>query len=126
MFTIGGVSINPSMEWTDQFSSQVVEQTTRRTLTGKLVIYSASLQKGQKVTLVSTEEYGWLTRAQADALLALAEIPGVIYSMVRNGETYNVVFRHDEPPAIDLRPLIPRMSMESTDYLVGTIKLLIV
>ena len=46
MFTIGGVSINPSMEWTDQFSSQVVEQTTRRTLTGKLVIYSASLQKG--------------------------------------------------------------------------------
>lgn len=126
MFSIGGVALNVSMQWQDRHVSQDVEQTVRRTLTGNMVVFSAGLVKGQKVTLVSTEESGWLTKATVDSLLALASVPGAVYSMIHAGVSYSVIFRHDESPAVDFQPLIPRMSMGDGDYMIGTIKLRVI
>ncbi len=125
MFSIGGVQLNPSMVWEDQYVSSQVEQTVRRTLQGRMVAFSGPLVGGRNATFSGGDDHGWLTVATLNSLLSLAAVPGAIYTMVRGEESYSVMFRHNDPPAVDMRMLIPRTAVAGTDYVAGTIKLII-
>lgn len=126
MVILGGLTLNHNMIWTDRYSSQTVEQTTKRTLTGRLVVFSAGLTAGLSITLVAQEDAGWLTKAQVDALLVMAAVPGAIYQLTYGSDTYNVMFKNDSPPAVEFKPIIYRMAAQDGDYLIGTIKLITV
>jgi hypothetical protein len=122
--TLGGVTLSDSMVWAERYGSFGVAQNVRRTLGGTIYLSSAKLVGGVPITLEATEEYGWLTRTQAQSILALAADPDGLYTLVFNGVSYSVAFRHNEPPAVALRPLIPRTADEAGDWLVGAIKLI--
>lgn len=123
---LGGVELNPNMVWTDRFVSTAVAQTVKRTLGGVPVVFSVPLYRGSNITLVATEEYGWLSGTVVQQLITMASSPGAVYSLEVETDTYSVIFRHDEPPAVEMTPLIPRTNQNSGDFFIGQIKLLYV
>lgn len=124
--TLGGVTLSPHMVWVDRDAAFGVQQTRLRTLGGKQVVYTQALSKGQEITLEAQSDTGWLTKAQVDAMLGLAQTPGAIYVFDYDGTTYNVIFRHDDPPAVDFTPIVYRNNQEATDYFTGVLKLVTV
>lgn len=126
MIRLNGIELNNNLQWAERFTVQSVAQSVRRTLAGNMVIYAGQLNKGENITLVGSEDYGWLTKTQVEAIRAIAQIPMVIYTLEFDGQFYQVVFRHHEAPAIEFRPLVHRETHENTDYFIGTIKLMTV
>ncbi len=119
---LDGFDLNQQMIWVERHQSQSVAQVTDRLLGGGVVIHSAPLTNGDKITLQATNNTGWLTKLQRDYVLSLAASAGSIHVLQYNGETFNVMFRHEEPPAVDLKPIIDRPTHDNTDYFIGTIK----
>lgn len=111
--------------WTDRYSCQTVEQTSKRTLGGRLVIFTGELVAGRRITLQAATDQGWLTRDQVAAVLALAAVPGAVYLLEFGSETHNVVFDH-EAGAVDMQPLLARTVDQQGDFFTGEIKLLTV
>ena len=126
---LGGVTLNPSMNWSDRFQSSQVAQTVNRTVGGRAIVFATPLKAGRKITLESTQDNGWIDYPTVQVLLGMAEIVGGVFLFEcgdENGyiEQFNVVFRHNEPPALELAPHVHRPSHESTDVMYGKIKLL--
>lgn len=124
---LGGVTLPPNMVWEDRYKWAPVRQEVRTTLGGRPVVFSGSLTAGRRITLVAYSDQGWLTKAQVDAINLLAAVAGAEYAFsIGEGlaqENYTVVFRHDEPPAVEFDPVIPRAVPVDGDYFVGRIKL---
>jgi len=123
---LGGVTLSPHMVWQDEFTYSVVAQSSLRTLGGDVKVYSQQLQKGVPITLVATEDTGWLTKDQVRDTAALADAAGNTYSLTLGVQSFTVVFRHHEPPAFEASALIPRVDAPDTDYYTATIKLMTV
>ena len=124
---LDGVTLSQHMIWEDQFvDDQVAAQSTTRTLGGKLVVYSQQLNSGRPITLVAREDQGWLTKTQVEGVSALARVAGAIYLLTIGSESFNVMFRHHDPPAFSATPLIYRTNSASTDYFTAVIKLFVV
>ena len=126
---LGGLDLNPSMNWSDRFQSYQVAQTVSRTVGGRSVVFSSPLQAGRKITLESTQEQGWLTLAMVEDLMVMSSITGSSFLFECGDETgtpeaINVIFRHNEPPALEISPIINRPVHETTDMFFGKIKLL--
>ena len=121
---LDGFDLNQQLIWIERHQSQNVAQNVDRLLGGGVVIHSAPLTNGEKITLQATSSTGWLTKVQKDYILSLANGVGTTHVLDYNGTIMNVMFRHNEPPAVDLRPLIDRPVHDNTDYFIGTIKLL--
>lgn len=120
---LGGVTLPSNIVWEDKYKWNPVVQDVKTTLGGRPVVFSASLTAGRRITLVAYSDQGWLTLAQVEAIKALADVAGATYMLTIGAETFTVSFRHDEPPAVEFDPLIPRGVPESGDYFVGRIKL---
>lgn len=131
MISLGGIVLNNSMVWNERYSHSNVAQTMRRTLGGLLSISAVQLIAGAPITLQATESYGWLTRDQVLGVLALAEDPAGVYTLLFGNGSYQVRFRHHESPAVDFSPFVPRtddhVPIEGVkDYMIGAIKLITV
>lgn len=124
--SLGGVALDDSIIWEDRHLTQSVEQVVRRVLGGSPVVFAGALGAGVPITLVATANFGWITQAQADAVLALAAVPGNVISLVFGAQSFDVVFRHNDPPAVELEPFLARQTHLSTDHYTGRIKLLTV
>lgn len=123
---LDGLTLNGSLQWQERDGWQPVGQATRRTLGGNLVVYHQAIEAGMPITLEATEETGWIKRSVLTQLVQKASVPGAVYAFEYHGATYDVVFRHNEPPALEFRPLIPRATPLPDDYYIGTLKLLTV
>ncbi len=119
MISLGAVTLSPSMQWVDRHSFSPVAQSVRRTLGGGLLVYTQELFKGRPITLEAQADTGWITKSEA-----MAATPGGVFSLNIHGFVADVVFRHNEPPALDFAPLQPRATPLSTDYYTGNLKLL--
>lgn len=109
--------------WTDEFSPSV-PQTTLRTLDGSLVVFHGQHSAGLPITLESGADAGWRTRAQVEGIAAMAAVPGGVFALLLRGQTHQVMFRHQEPPAFEAKPLINRASPQAGDYYLATLKLM--
>lgn len=98
-------------------------QGAARRLDGGMVVWVRAQSGGRPITLEASEDH-WLTRAQADALRVLAAAPGASYALSLRGESYTVVFRHHDAPALDLAPLVDYADTEAADPYTGVIKLM--
>ncbi len=123
---IDTLDLPDNMLWTDRHQWLPVGQSVRRTVAGNVVTFAQSLIKGQPITLVANAAQGWLTLTQVDALKTLASTVGATYTLMIEAEIFVVQFRHEDFPAIEVEPLIPRLNEEATDFYSGTIKLLTV
>ncbi len=120
---LNGVTLSGSLQWTDRFSYTPVAQEVLTTLGGNPVVYSKSLHGNRPVTLVATEDTGWLTKSMVDSIIAIASVPGGVYTLNFHGEVLSVAFAHHQSPAIDLTPLQPKALPLSQDFYIGTVKL---
>lgn len=99
------ITLPSSLAWTDAHAWSPVSQSSKRTLDGTMVTFHRALKAGRPITLEGGQTWGWMTGAQVEAVAVLAASPGAIYPLQINGLTFQVAFRHDEPPAFEARPL---------------------
>lgn len=123
---LDGYALSPHMLWTDRHSYNQVEQTSLRTLGGRLKVFSHGLVKGRPITLEAVIDQGWLTLLQVKAVEARASVPGAVYSLVVGDESFNVMFRHTDGLPFEAAPLISRIEEADSDYYTCTLKLITV
>jgi hypothetical protein len=128
--SLDGITLNVNMVWAERYTSQRVAQSVRRTLGGTPVVFVGAIPKGLPITLQTVEVggglMGVLRRSVVTQLLERADVPGAVYILIFNGISYSVIFRSDDPPAVDMQPVLPRTADGADDYMRGSIKLLTV
>lgn len=121
------VALPAGLRWLDEWDDQSVTQTMRRRLDGSPTVYArANVSGGRPITL-EADSSQWLTRDVAAALVTLAQTLGTPYPLVfedRGGLSFHVLFRHQDAPALDLRPLVDYADPMGSDPIVGQIKLM--
>jgi hypothetical protein len=124
LFVLGGITLPDELVWPDEKEWSPVAQESRRTEGGRPVVFAAPLAGGRPITLESRVDRGWLTRAQVDDVLALAALPGASYTLTAHLASYTVLFRHEEPPAVEFQALVTyRVDAPPGDWYTGTIRL---
>ena len=124
VITLGGLALPSGLQWTNRHSSQAIQQTLDYALDGSPVIYSAAKSGGLLITLESLEDSGWFSQTQADAVMALAnQVLGATQALFFSFDDYTawVLFAHQTPPAVDLKPLYP-----ASDRYIGRVSLITV
>ena len=116
------------LQWADEWDlSATISSPTKRRRDGGMAIYPRALAAGRPITLVAPDFHP-LTRAQANALAALAAVPGASYTLtmpLRPGAPeFLVAFRADGEPPLELRPVIDYPDPEDDDLVAGTIRLM--
>lgn len=120
------------LQWVDELTWNKVEQNSEFSLTGALLIQEGVKQKGRFITLVGLDNMAWITREQGVTLLNMANTPGLIITcrFLHPGTlnalyTFNVMFRHFEKPAVDIKRILHWDQFESGAwYIVNSIKLM--
>lgn len=122
MITLDAISLPDSITWTDRDNYQPVSQTMRVARDGTPVIYHAPQLGGRPITIASTENSGWMRRDTLNALQALASTPGSQHALSIGDDEFTVIWRHDDPPAIQAEPLVARTTHDDGDYFRVTLK----
>lgn len=122
MVTLGGVALGYDIIWTDRHQSDGVYQSITPTAGGGQRITVQAKTVGHPITLEATDQQGWIAATLIPILKEMANQPDVAYDFDFHGlESFQVMFRHYEPPALALRPLID--GAEYGEWFIGTIKL---
>ncbi len=123
---LSGVTLPQGMVWEDENTYSKVAQSQIRTLGGNVLVYSQQLFEGLPITLISLQDQGWMTKQQVLDIQALADVSGAVYALEIETQNFQVMFRHQEPPAFTASALIPRVTTNLNDYYTATIKLMTV
>ncbi len=119
------VQLPRGLVWVDEFAWRPVESSTEYTLSGALVIDSATRLAGRPITLQGSEDAGWrgMTRAVVLAVQALASAPGATYVLtLADGRSFDVAFAPENP--FEARPLA-RPELPDADHpYVATLRLI--
>lgn len=111
------IELDPDLFWTDELQWQPVEQTAQRTVTGALIVSTASRVAGRPITLQPDDESSaWMSRATLDTLQAWASVPGREFLLDIRGTQYDVIFRHQDGPGVEARPVVHFSDVQSGDW----------
>ena len=67
----------PDLFWEDEFDWFPVGQTQEYSLTGDLIIEESVKQNGRPISLVGSENLGWIEKTTLDSLIASSQIPNL-------------------------------------------------
>jgi hypothetical protein len=126
MIRLDTVALPDGLVWTDEFAAQTVAQTVRRTLDGSVVVFYGQHSGGLPITLESEPDAGWLTRTQVEALKLRADSPGGVFTLELRGQVFQVMFRHQEPPAFEAKSLVALANPQPGDFYLASLKLMTV
>ena len=122
------ITLTDDLLRTDEHGWSPVRQGVTPTLTGALVIDVSVLQAGEPITLAGARQgpdglpYGLISRADFSRLRAMSAQPGKVWSLTLRGVTYQVVWRHEDPPALDAQDLIDYSDPEDSDWVIPVLK----
>jgi len=123
---LSNVTLSGGLLWTDRWGQHNVAQKTLRTLGGLPVFYHAKLHSAVPITLESLEDQGWQTGATVEALYNLASVAGAQYLLDLGPIQFSVMFRHEDAPAFEATPMIPKTLADAGDYFTIKMKLITV
>lgn len=133
VITLGALSLTGDLQWIDEYAtgSDLVGQQVTTSVTGAQIIQASAQQAGRKVTLQGQmsgrDGFGAITRAQVDALRALAATPGTVYTLtLTDGRAFACVFRRDDGAAVEAAPLKHVWPPQPDDLYFPTIRLILV
>lgn len=110
----------------DEHSHSPVRQAITPTLTGALWIDVSEMQGGEPITLRGFQSgssyYGEITRELFSQLRAAADVPGQTFTLTWRGTAYQVVWRHEDPPALDAEDVTDYYDPEPTDLVIPIMK----
>ena len=118
------VTLPPDLIWSDEFAWRQVEQTTRYSTTGALIVDQWSKQAGRPMTLRGDATYGWALRSLLNTLNAWAAQTELELTLLRNGAYWTVMF-DIAAGAIEAEPIVPYSDPEDGDYYAITLRFLI-
>lgn len=130
--TVFSIDLPKDLHWQEELSWSAVEQNVEHSLTGALLIQEGVKLKGRQITLVGKDDMAWIDRSKGLTLLSMANSPGLIMTLKflePVSETvafsFNVMFRHFEKPALDIRHIKQWDQFEpGAWYIVNSIKLM--
>jgi len=107
MISLEGVTLDPSLLWTDENNWAPVEQAIQRTVTGALIVSSSARVGGRPITLQPEDDSSsWMNQATVTALRNLTVTPGRVMTLTLRGTNRSVIFRHHESPALEAVPIV--------------------
>lgn len=128
-YITGGIdlALPQDLEWVDEFSWSPVQQSIETTLTGALVIQESKQLRGRPITLQGKDDMGWVQRTTGNTLMQLRDTAGCAMILsyekyvdnVYTGEVlfeYDVMFRHYEPPPLELENVLRYDNFEQTAW----------
>lgn len=122
---LGSVTLPAGLRWVDEMAWAPVRQSALRRLDGSLIVFAGAAQTGRPITLEADENY-WITRSVVSSLATLALSVGSSWTLAIRGASYTVMFRHQDPPVLDLSPMIDYETTADDDSFVGKIKLMVI
>lgn len=126
MITLDGITLPAGLLWSDEFAMPRVAQNMRRTLDGSMVVFYGEMRDGLPITLESEVDSGWFTRTQIEAIALRAASPGGVYALTLRNQTWSVMFRHQDAPAFEAKPLVSKTNPQPGDFYLATLKLMTV
>jgi hypothetical protein len=118
-------NLSDDMEWVDEFSWAPVAQERYRTLTGAQWLFEAELVEGRPITLVASDDRGWISRADVEALLLMASGANSDLTLSLRGNDYTVAFDRSQG-AIGARAVLPLADVDPDDAWIVTVRLITV
>jgi len=105
----------PDLIIQDEFQFSGVGTRVSHSLAGTPIIWQQE-EKGQPITLVGSNDSGWIPRSDLEALFALTRVPKATYVLIYENRSLTVRFRHEEPPVITATPVNPRPNSSASDF----------
>lgn len=124
--SLSTIQLRDGLIWTDRWSQHSIVQKSFRTLGGLPKFYYAKTYKNVPITLASLPDSGWQTKETVEQLLALAKMDGGQFVLTIGADTFSVMFDHENAPAFDAQPIIPRGEPVAGDWFTITLKLVTV
>ena len=119
MKSLGDIILPDSLQWTNRYEWAPVAVEIARTLGGSQVVWSSPLVGGRPIDLEAEGDVTWLDSNQVKAIYAMAVQPGGVFTLAWEGVNFQVMFRHQDPPATSFKPLWPNSTLFN-----GSIKLM--
>lgn len=119
------IELDPDLYWTDEHDWHPVTQSVERALTGALIIQIAgdAATPGRPITLAPEDDRSaWMKQSDLDELKAWAAIPGAVLQLTLRGRTRDVMFRHQDKPAIQAKPVTHFRDVQPDDDAIATFK----
>jgi hypothetical protein len=120
------VTLPDDLVRTDEHSYSPVRQAVTQTLSGGIWVDVSVALAGEPITLVggiNGETYwGDVSRETYAQLRTFADVPGQEYMLIWRGQTYTVLFRHEDPPALDGTDLIDYNTSDPADRIIINLK----
>ena len=119
------VELDKALYWSDENNWAPVEQTAQRTITGALIVSSATRIAGRAITLEPPDdESAWMSRASVDQLRNWAAVAGQQMTLTLRGQDRTVIFRHHDGAGIEARPVVHYDDVVDTDNYLVTVRLM--
>ncbi|MCD8491659.1 MAG: hypothetical protein LRY51_07015 [Geovibrio sp.] len=110
------------MVWTNEFSAGLPSAVSVPCADGTSAVFTeAGVSFG--IDLESAEDDGWLSPYEAQQLKDAACAAGGVYLFSHRGREFRVRFRHEDAPALELRPVRPASGCGEKDCFYGKIRL---
>lgn len=105
--TYGGstLDLGDRLDWTDEYGWSPVQQATDYSVTGALLVQTATKLAGRPITLVGSETAAWISRDLCGALQGWAALPGIELDLMLRGALRRVIFNHDGQAGFAARPV---------------------
>lgn len=92
----------PDLFWEDEYQWFPVGQTHEYSLTGDLIVEESVKQNGRTISLVGSENLGWIDKSVLDALTASATIPNLKMTLtLANNQSFTVRWDLSKEKAIE-------------------------
>lgn len=118
------VTLNPDLFWSDENNWHPVEQTVQRTITGALIVSSATRVAGRPITLEpENDSSAWMPLGVVALLRNWAAVPGKVLTLTLRGVTRQVIFRHQDG-GLDARPVVHYNDADNADNYLCVVRLM--
>ena len=105
--TLDAIDLPDDLVWGDEFGWSNVTQDVQKSLTGALIIQESVQTKGRIITIAGTQDSAWITKTTLDLILAKANVPDTIMTLLYHGESFNVMFsRSGNTSPVDAKSII--------------------
>lgn len=119
--TLGGIALPTGLQWVQVGHAQGRGSVARLDLAGRPWVFTAPALR--RITLVATEDMGWLSTAQVQALHSLAATSTdavLVWQEPPHSRSMRVAFDHEQGPAVATTEIVP-----GSGWWTGTLLLII-
>lgn len=118
------IALSHDLLWVDEHSWSPAIANVEYSLTGALIVESATRLAGRHITLQAPDaEMAWHTRSTVDLLRSWCATPGQQFLLTLDDmRSFTVMFRHHEVPAMESTPVSGFATYDADDYWQVTLK----